>query len=446
LGFTLVLLVMTLPAAAACYALGGTPIRGGVGLFYAVLALATVQIATLGLFVSSRTQSTDGALRATYALVLAICVLPLVPYWLLQGLDEPVHTLTLWLRCLSPLPAVLEVLGQGDVGTHGMSAGEGAIGRYAILAGAMSLACALATILRLNQTLLDRSRPAGVMTEDRTLFGRLARRLVFLVDPQRRARGIAGWVNPVMAKEFRSRRFGRSHWILRLIAVCAIFSLGLSYLATAGALGWGVEVMGGALVLLQIALLILFAPSLAAGLISSERESGSWQLLCMTPLSAGRILRGKLLSVAWPLFLLLCATLPGYVVIMSARPDLAHQMQRVVASLALTALFAILLSASASSLLRSTAAASVVSYLVLLAICLGPLLLWLGRGAPFGEHTVETVLTISPVAAALSAAETPGFRGYELLPANWWLVGSACLVLLVFLTAWTRRLYRAEGN
>ena len=30
-------------------------------------------------------------------------------------------------------------------------------------------------------------------------------------------------------------------------------------------------------------------------------ESGSWQLLRMTPLSGGKILRGKLMSVAWPL-------------------------------------------------------------------------------------------------------------------------------------------------
>src|SRR5262245_32250914 len=49
LGFTAVLLVMTLPAAAACSALGGTSSQGGVGALYAVLAVATLQLATLGL-------------------------------------------------------------------------------------------------------------------------------------------------------------------------------------------------------------------------------------------------------------------------------------------------------------------------------------------------------------------------------------------------------------
>jgi len=282
------------------------------------------------------------------------------------------------------------------------------------------------------------------MTEDRSGVARAARRLLFLVDPQRRSGSMSLWVNPVMVKEFRCRRFGRSHWMLRLIAICAILSLGLTVIALTGALPWGIEFIGGALVLLQIALLILFAPSLAAGLISSERESGSWQLLRMTPLSAGTILVGKLLSVVWPLLLLLCATLPGYVVLMTVKPELVLQVQRVVLSLALTAVFAVLLSAAASTFPRSTATATTVSYLGLLAVCVAPLLIWLGRGAPFGHGMVQAVLTVNPVAAALQASETPGFADYALLPANWWIIGSACLLLLVFLRAQTWRLYRPE--
>src|SRR6266852_3821384 len=44
LGFTAILLTMTVPAAAACYALGGTTIRGGIGLLYAILCLAALQV------------------------------------------------------------------------------------------------------------------------------------------------------------------------------------------------------------------------------------------------------------------------------------------------------------------------------------------------------------------------------------------------------------------
>ena len=444
LGFTAILLVMTLPAAAACYALGGTGDRGGIPALYAVLGLAAVQLATLGLLVSSRAQTTDGALRVTYALVIAVCVLTQGPYELLRGSTGPAAEFASWLRNLCPVPAVMEILGQADVGAHGMSGGSGAIERYAILAPLASLLCALATVARLNHSFLDRARPAGVMTEDRSAKGRAARKTLFLIDPQRRAGSMSLWVNPVMVKEFRARRFGRSSWTLRLIAVSAILSLGLTYVAATGALGWGVEVIGGALVLLQIALLILFAPSLAAGLISSERESGSWQLLRMTPLSPGAIVRGKLASVTWPLFLLLCATLPGYIVMMTVKPELAPQVQRVVFCLGLAAVFAVLLSAAVSTLFRSTAAATTASYLVLLAVCVGPLLVWLGREAPFGHSTVEAALSINPVAVALQASGMPGFASYALVPTNWWVVGSACIALLAILSVRTWQLCRPE--
>jgi ABC-type transport system involved in multi-copper enzyme maturation permease subunit len=444
LGFTAVLLVMTLPAAAACYALGGMGTRGGIALLYVVLAVAAVQASTLGLLVSSRANSTDGALRATYALVLATAVVPQIPYALLRGGSDVWTLLASWLRCLSPIPAVMEVLGQGEVGSQGFSAGGHAAILYIILALAASAVCAAATIARLNHTLLDRARPAGVMTEDLSLGQQILRRLFFLVDPQRRAGSISLWVNAVMVKEFRSRRFGRSHWTIRLLALCAILSLAFSVVALTGALGWGVEVIGGGLVLLQIALLILFAPSLAAGLVSAERESGTWRLLRMTPLSPFSVLFGKLLSVAWPLALLLCATLPGYVVMMTIKPTLIPQVERVAACLVLTAVFLVLVSATASTLFRSTAAAMTASYVAILTICAAPLLFWLGRGAPFGRETVAAVLLVNPVAAALQASETPGFTDYELLPANWWIIGAACVALLAFLTVRTWQLFRMD--
>src|SRR5262245_4842325 len=89
LGFAGLLLVMTLPAAAACHALGGASARGGIALLYGVLAMAAVQLATLALLISARAQSTDAALRITYALVLTLYALPLAPHWLLQGDTGP---------------------------------------------------------------------------------------------------------------------------------------------------------------------------------------------------------------------------------------------------------------------------------------------------------------------------------------------------------------------
>lgn len=444
LGFAAILLIMTAPAAAACYALGGSSAQGGVGLLYLVLAMAAIQLSTLGLLISSRAQSTDSALRTTYAIVLALCVVPLAPYWLLEGEGNELTAVAEWLRCLSPVPAVLQVLGHSSVGSHGLQSGGDTIGRYVLFATLMSLVLVVWTIRILIRNPLDRARPAGTITQDRSKGDRTLRRVFFLFDPQRRSANTGRLINPVMLKEFRTRRFGRSHWTMRLIALSAIMSLALTYIAAAGALGWGPAMIGAALVFLQASLLLLFAPSLAAGLVSSERETGGWLLLRTTPLSPGRILRGKLLSVAWPLLLLMCATVPGYIVMMTIDPELAPQAQRVVICLVTMAIFSILVGAAASSVCKSTAAAMAVSNLVLVGVCIAPLLVWLGRDAPFGHRTVETALQISPIAAALHASETPGFAEYQLLPSNWWIIGSASVVLLAIIMVRVRRLYRPE--
>src|SRR6516164_6101595 len=102
LGFTAILLVVTLPAAAACHALGGTPVRGGIGALYLLLAIATLQLATIGLFVSSRAQTTDGALRVTYGLVLALAVVPIAPFAITRGDHGFWPDVAEWFRCLSP--------------------------------------------------------------------------------------------------------------------------------------------------------------------------------------------------------------------------------------------------------------------------------------------------------------------------------------------------------
>src|SRR5205085_3196033 len=142
-------------------------------------------------------QSIDGALRTTYALVLAVCAIPPIPYLLVQGDAGPLAAAADWFRCLSPVSAVMEVLGHGGVGTHGIGTSGEAVTRYLFLAGVWSAVCAALTVARLIAVPLDRSRPAGVMTQDRSRGGRAARRVFFLVDPQRRSGNMSRWVNPV---------------------------------------------------------------------------------------------------------------------------------------------------------------------------------------------------------------------------------------------------------
>ena len=445
LGFVLLPLIMSIPAAAACYAMGGLSLWDQVLTLYVVLGVLILQYSALGLYVSSSANTPDAALRVTYGAILGLSVLTLGPYQFLQGKDwGAIVTISMWLQSLSPISAIMELLGHGDARSQGLISQPGNPFRFVLLALASTVGFMFATIARLQPLVFDRPRSQGIITDDRSSGQQLIRRLIFLVDPQRRKGAIGRFTNPVMVKEFRCRRFGSSHWMMRLVAVCAMASLGLTYTSTAGTFDWGVEMIGGIMVILQVSLIVLLTPSLAAGLISGERESGGWTLLQMTPLSTWQIVIGKLLSVVWTLALILVATLPGYAVMIFIKPSLSQQISYVLFSLVLTALFALVLSAAVSSLFQRTAPATVTAYTLLLVICSGPMLFWLGRDTTFGHRTVETMLTLNPLAAALTVMEAPGFAQYQVVPMSWWITGCASVACLGVLCFQTWRLTRPQ--
>ena len=477
LGFVFLLLLMSTPAAAACFVMGGLSVTEDILPLYGVLALASLQFCTLALLISTYSGSNDSALRMTYGCVLVLAVVVLGPNLFFQGAAEvswgelgdylagflqgilnldvaaiaagfgesllgAVKCIGPKTRSFSPIPALMEILGHGDVGGHGMVAAKGEPARYAVYAGLSVVVFVVLTLRRLNYSMFDISRSQGIITDEQSLKTRAARRVFFLVDPQRRKSGISWFMNPVMVKEFRCRAFGRLNWLLRIIGACALVSLGLTYMSTKGSEDWGVETIGGIIVVLQVALIVMFTPALAAGLISSERESGGWDLLRMTPMSAFKILRGKLMSVVWTVLLVLCATLPGYLVMIWIKPVMETQVQQVIICLLFTTLFAVLVSATMSSLFFRTGTSTAVSYGILMVVCAGTLLIWLGRGAPFGHSTVQTALAINPMAAALNVIRSPGFTQYNLVPLNWWIMGIASAVLFFVLVVRTWRLTR----
>ena len=444
LGFVLVLVALSIPGAAACHAMGGISFDQQLLPLYGILILLAVQLGALGLWISSRSRSSDAALRVTYGCVLVLVVFTTVPDMFLQGNESNLAAIAGKLRFVSPVPAIMEVLGHTAVGQRGMTWQSGAPKYYVLFATLTIVACTIATIRQLSFRMFDEPRSQGVLTEERSGIQQLIRRFLFVVDPNRRKSQIGPLTNPVMVKEFRSRQFGRLHWLLRLVAGCALVSLLLTLATTQISGDWGVETIGGIIVVMQVALIALITPGLAGGLISGEHESGSWQLLRLTTMSPGVILRGKLLSVTWTMLLILCATLPGYLVMIWINPLVTKQVQQVVICLFLTAVFSILLSITVSSCFRRSAPATATSYALLMIVCVGTLLFWIGRDAPFGPDLVEWALRINPMAAALSVIRTPGFGGYRLVPHNWWIIGSASVLLLVIVMIRVRILIRPD--
>lgn len=440
LGVAGIIIALSIPASSACFALGGISFTRDLLAVYSIIAISSLQYTALGLLVSSYANSTDAAVRWTYGCVLLLSVGSLVLHYFFIASGGALGQVVSWLRCASPFAAMMAVLGAADVGTQGITSTINVADRFTLLSLAIAGVCSVWTVSRLNSTLFDKARDAGTMVDDQGLLIRISRRLLFIVDPRRRSRAIGPLTNPVMVKEFRCRRFGRLHWLLRLVAGSAVLSLALSILSATKTTEWDVPTIGAILVLLQVALIVVITPSLASGLISAERETGGWVLLQSTPLSVWKIVWGKLLSVLLTLLLVMCATLPGYLVMVYIDPGQQFQVQRVVICLALTAVFSMLASASAGSFFSRTATATVATYTLLLVVCVAPLLVWLGRDAPFGHDTVEAALSINPIATALSVIRVPGFRDYELLPTNWWILGAGSILGLVILLWQTHRL------
>jgi ABC-type polysaccharide/polyol phosphate export permease len=148
--------------------------------------------------------------------------------------------------------------------------------------------------------------------------------------------------------------------------------------------------------------------------------------------------------VLWTLLLVLVSTLPGYIVMVWINPDVWLQVRLIVICLLWTAAFSLAISAAVSSFFRRTAISTTVTYVLLLTLFAGTMLVWLGRDAPFGHDTVEQVLRLNPMAAALSVLGTPGFNTYQLLPDNWYIMGGATIVVLAVLYARTHALMQPQ--
>lgn len=428
--FVSLLLALSVPAVAACYSMGGLDLWSHVGRLYLVLVLMLAQYVAVGLWVSSHSGSPDAAMRMSYLAIAVLSAVTLVPHLFYFGSPGTAAVVCEWLRCVSPVAAVMEIMGHGGVGSRGIATEDTVAYRFCLISLALTSGFAVATITRLNYRIFDRSRSQGRITDDLSKTERVARGMFYIVDPQRRKAGI--WlINPVFVKEFRTRRFGRMHWILRLVALCAIGSVGLTFVAMQQSEVWGVREVGGIMVMLQVLLILLLVPSTTAGLIAAERESGGWVLLQMTPMWSLRIVTGKLCSAFVTVGVVLLGTLPGYLTLVWVAPEISSEVIGVLISLACAALFAVTSSAFVSSLFKRTAAATATAYGVLITIFLGTLLVWLGRDAPFGYDTVRAALMLNPVAAALAEMKTADFEAYRLVPANW--IGSlilsvACLV------------------
>jgi ABC-2 type transport system permease protein len=220
------------------------------------------------------------------------------------------------------------------------------------------------------------------------------------------------WQNPIIVKEVRSRMRGvRAFATLTGILVLlggisyALYQLVLvntRYSSTPVSPQIGQALFSG-LMFLELMLVCGITPAVTAGAISGEQEKLTYEMLLATPLRPVSILWGKLISALGYIFLLLFAAVPMSSLIFIFGGVAPRDMFKGLLILVVVAVMLGVLALFMSALFGRTGRATIVSYVVVLAMLLGPMFLAIVLGVLRQAEPPRWILVPSPINAMFSA-------------------------------------------
>jgi ABC-type transport system involved in multi-copper enzyme maturation permease subunit len=247
--------------------------------------------------------------------------------------------------------------------------------------------------------------------------------------------------NPVTVKELRGRmRRGMAYIIITIYLVLMSLLVGLVYFGLSSAanstgnsstMQTVGKIVFGIVVGVELMMVCFIAPALTAGAISSEREHQTFDLLRTTLLPARSLVLGKLISALSFLLLLLIVGLP--------LQSLAYLfggvgLEEVLVAFLLLVVSALTFSAIGlliSSLLKSTLASTVISYVAAIIIVFGEPTL-IGIALSFVGMLSSLIYTTNLAAFQVNILEAILFSlGYILITVNPFATIIASEVMLI---------------
>jgi ABC-2 type transport system permease protein len=226
-------------------------------------------------------------------------------------------------------------------------------------------------------------------------------------------------VNPIIVKELRSRMrgvraFATLTGVLLVLGVVsyALYRIVLSTMRYSSAplspqVG---QALFTALAFLELMMVCSIAPAITAGAISGEREKLTYEMLLATPLRPSSILWGKLVSALGYVFLLIFAAVPMASLVFTFGGVTPRDMIKALVILVTVAVTLGVLGLFMSAWLGRTGRATVLSYLVVLALLIGPLLVYVLVGVMRQAEPPRWILVPNPMSALFSAM-TPATSG-----------------------------------
>ncbi|MES2464943.1 MAG: ABC transporter permease subunit [Armatimonadota bacterium] len=279
------------------------------------------------------------------------------------------------------------------------------------------------------------------------------------------------WANPVVVRDLRAQMRGtKSYWFqgayLLLLGILAISGYAQATGQSLADLhrGYGtagpvsiVEAQGKLegfyyfIFLTLAALIALIAPALTAGSVIGERQRQSLDLLITTPLTAGELLIGKMLSSIAFLGLLLCLSLPASALCVLLGGATISDVFRIYVLLAVDGIVLAAIGLFFSCASRTSLLALVWTYLTVVAVIYGTGMLYIGfnGGEVIQVSAVSPLVSITalnPFVAVLPPAQMSWTMGMVSVPVWVGTAVVAALLLRLLVTAATYRLGAHGGE
>jgi ABC-type transport system involved in multi-copper enzyme maturation permease subunit len=258
-------------------------------------------------------------------------------------------------------------------------------------------------------------------------------------------------VATIMVKELRSRMRGRRAFIVLTVylGILALITYGVYVVVEPNAQGITGPVFGGGgqanasaligqsiftlLSIFQLILVCFIAPAFTAGQISMEREKQTLDLLISTPMRPAAIVIGKLAAALAFVVLMIVAAIPITAIVLMYGGASVEDIVRQQVVLLATALVLGAIGLFYSALIKRTQAATVLTYITVLAMIIGTTMLFIfwsvvinqdesgGFGVGPTERAPEQLMYVNPMVGMLDVVantEPGGFGGINQMLAQ----------------------------
>ena len=261
----------------------------------------------------------------------------------------------------------------------------------------------------------------------------------YLIDPLKRKKPIR-FMNPVFVAEMRGKIFGKPQFVIWSLVGCVIVCLTLLILVCIQyADELSPDTVRWVAILYQMGIVAILAPAITSGSITDEISSRTMLMLRMTPITAVRVVIGKLQAAFVYVSIFLISSLP--VLYSLADLEVEANYWRIgawCAVLVLTTVTFITAGLCASAFSQKTSHATGISYCFAALICIVTLATELPGVFSFNVRLFW--LTLNPVVAALRITSDELFQD---MPDDLWLHNLAFLggISLLFIILASGRLY-----